>query len=57
MSMDQVDEPEKITRIEVIGDGGRLLVKWGIRLEDIQIQDYGRTLKIFIRDRDDRNRN
>lgn len=55
--MDQVDEPEKITRIEVIGDGGRLLVKWGIRLEDIQIQDYGRTLKIFIRDRDDRNRN
>lgn len=40
-----------ISRIEVIGSQGRAYQRWNIVLDTIQIQDEGRTLKIFIYDK------
>ena len=42
----------KITRVEVIDDdeGGRVYSKWDVRVQT-DIQDDGRTLKIFVRTR------
>jgi hypothetical protein len=39
---------DKITRVEVIDDSGRAYVKWDIDKVLIDIQDDGRTLKVFV---------
>ena len=41
---------EKITRLEVIEAGERKYNKWDCEIEQ-SIQDNGRTLKIFVKDR------
>jgi len=41
------------TRLTVVSDGGRMLEEWGITNVNVVIQDDGRTLKIFYRDRKD----
>lgn len=42
-------ELNKVTRFEVIDESGRLLVRYDIQLE-AQVQDEGRTLKVFLKD-------
>jgi hypothetical protein len=37
---------EKVTRLEVIAEDGRVLVLYGVKV-DLSIQDDGRTLKVF----------
>ena len=37
-----------ITRIEVISNSGREYVKYGVKYVEPQIQDSGRTLKLFF---------
>lgn len=37
-----------ITRIEVISNSGREYVKYGVKDVEPQIQDSGRTLKLFF---------
>lgn len=39
---------KKVTRVEVISEKGRILVRWNLKNVETQIQDEGRTLKIFI---------
>jgi len=39
---------DKITRVEVIDDSGRAYVKWDIDKVLLDIQDDGRTLKVFV---------
>lgn len=39
---------DKVTRFEVIDEAGRILVKYGIRIDFVSLQDDERTLKIFI---------
>jgi hypothetical protein len=38
---------DKVTRFEVIDDLGRVLVRYGIRIE-LHLQDDDRTLKVFL---------
>jgi hypothetical protein len=38
---------DKVTRFEVIDDSGRVLVRYGIRIE-LHLQDDDRTLKVFL---------
>jgi hypothetical protein len=40
-------DPTRLTRLEVIGEDGRLLVFYG-RMKNFDLQDQGRTLKIFL---------
>ena len=40
---------DKVARLEVIDDTGRILVKYGIKIQDILIQDNGRTMKIIVK--------
>lgn len=40
--------PEPVTRVEVIDKTGRAYVNWKCNLVQLQAQDEGRTLKIFI---------
>jgi hypothetical protein len=42
-------DPARLDRLEVIGNGGRRLVFYG-RMKDFDLQDQGRTLKVFIDD-------
>ena len=40
---------EKVTRVEVIDDTGRAYVNWNIdNVVSVQLQDNGKTLKVFI---------
>ena len=41
-----------ISRIEVIDNSGRVYVNWGIKDYRLFIQDEGRTLKVFISNKD-----
>jgi hypothetical protein len=41
----------QITRVEVIGTHGRELVKHDVTDVQISIQDDGRTLKLFLKDK------
>lgn len=47
-------ETTKVTRIEVIDHGkesspfGRVFSKWGCKTVELQVQDDGKTLKIFL---------
>jgi hypothetical protein len=38
---------DKVTRFEVIDDSGRVLVRYGIKIE-LSFQDDDRTLKVFL---------
>jgi hypothetical protein len=40
---------EKVTRFEVIDDEGRAYVAYGVKVELLDFQDDGKTLKIFIK--------
>ena len=40
-------DPRRLTRLEVIGPEGRRLVYYGT-MKDFDLQDTGRTLKIFL---------
>lgn len=42
------NEPEKITRLEIIDEDGRKLVKNNIKLLQYSLQDNGKTLKLFV---------
>jgi len=39
---------DKVTRLEVISENGRELVKYGVNVE-LQLQDEDRTLKVFTK--------
>ena len=41
----------RITRVEVIGTHGRELVKHDVTDVQISIQDDGKTLKVFLKDK------
>jgi hypothetical protein len=42
------DAIKDVTRVECIdGAGGRAFTRWDLRKMEVQIQDEGRTLKIF----------
>lgn len=43
-----ITQLESVTRVEIIDNHGRSYVKWGLRDVQIQIQDDGRTLKLFL---------
>ena len=49
LKYDQKYEPNtsKVNRFEVIDDNGRLLVKYGVKVE-LSFQDDDRTLKVFL---------
>lgn len=48
----------KVTRVEVIDTNGRAYVHWGKNsIVEIQLQDEGRTIKIFISKRNNDNNN
>lgn len=40
-----------VTRVEVIEAGGRVAVRYGVSVE-VHVQDEGRTLKVFLTERD-----
>lgn len=42
-----VGEPEKVTRVEVIDETGRVFTRWNTSIE-LAYQDDGRTLKVFV---------
>ncbi len=42
-----------VNRLEVIDGDGRSYVKYGITEVEFSLQDYGYTLKIFIREKGD----
>ena len=46
----QIELPtyDKVTRLEVISENGRELVKYGVNVE-LQLQDEDRTLKVFTK--------
>lgn len=46
----RIDE-SKITRVEVITPKGREFSKWDCKIKMVDIQDEGRTLKIFLEDK------
>lgn len=43
---------KRVTRFEVIDEKGRAYVRWEARIE-LSYQDDGRTLKVFVKDRED----
>jgi hypothetical protein len=47
----KVNKLEDITRVEVIEDGYRKYVNWKVTDVMISIQDNGRTLKIFAKEK------
>lgn len=44
-------DTSQVTRVEVIAGTGRLLVRYDVRAE-LSLQDDGRTLKVFLTDRE-----
>ena len=48
-------DASKITRVEVIDETGRAYVKWNCKVEE-SIQDQGRTLKLFVSEEDEINK-
>jgi hypothetical protein len=46
--MKPIQDAEQATRLEVIGNTGRLLTKWNLNSILVSVQDDGRTVKIFI---------
>jgi hypothetical protein len=50
--MEELSDTTKVTRVEVINTSiqeGRVFVKYGLKDVTIELQDEGRTLKVFIR--------
>jgi len=51
----KMPNPQKrVTRFEVVDENGRAYVRWKVRIE-LSYQDEGRTLKVFVKDREDEN--
>jgi hypothetical protein len=50
-NLNTVEELERVTRVEVIDGHGRSYVHYNADLVEYSIQDNGRTLKIFIKDK------
>jgi hypothetical protein len=48
---DGVYDLETVTRFEVIDENGRVYVRHGVRVE-LSPQDNGRTLKVFIHEKE-----
>jgi hypothetical protein len=46
---------DKVTRFEVIDDSGRVLVRYGIKIE-LSFQDDDRTLKVFLTSKNNSNK-
>ena len=44
---------ERVTRVEIIDDTGRKYVNWEVDNVIISLQDAGRTMKIFIDNKED----
>ena len=42
------EDARKVTRFEVIDEGGRAYTRWGVKI-DLSYQDDGRTLKVFVK--------
>ena len=42
----------KVTRVEVIDKNGRSYTNWDVKSVELQLQDDGRTLKLFISEQD-----
>lgn len=40
---------QDVTRLEVIGDSGRLLTLSGVSVAQVQLQDDDRTIKVFVK--------
>jgi hypothetical protein len=40
---------DKVTRVEVIGDSGRLITLWDVKDVRIDLQDEEKTLKVFLK--------
>ena len=45
-------DSEKVTRFEVIDNGGRVYTKYDVNIE-LSYQDDWRTLKIFVNEKED----
>jgi len=45
---DTIEHYKNITRVEVIGKGGRVFTEYNAHSIDISFQDEGRTLKVFL---------
>lgn len=43
---------DKVTRVEIIGNKGRSYINWNCNIDDIQLQDNNRTMKIFINNKE-----
>lgn len=43
----------EVSRIEVIDGGGRAYTQWGVEAVEVHLQDDGRTMKIFLRKKDE----
>lgn len=48
---DRIEQPEKVSRFEVIGDDGRLISISNVAIE-LHYQDDGKTLKVFLGSRE-----
>jgi len=46
---------DSVTRVEVIDKDGRSYSNWAVNNLQLQLQDEGRTLKIFITEQDSSN--
>lgn len=44
---------DKVTRLEIIDEKGRAYTRWNIEIEGCMMQDDGRTMKIFIKPREE----
>ena len=47
-NLDFIESHPLVTRVEVIGDEGREVVKYGMEGISISFQDDGKTLKVFL---------
>lgn len=47
---EDIDGLDKVTRFEVIDSSHRVLVRYGLTYVRAQLQDGGRTLKVFLLD-------
>lgn len=47
-----VDKTTKVTRVEIIKNGkGRMFVDMDCEIDDIQLQDNNKTMKIFLKNK------
>ena len=46
--LNELNDVEKVTRLEVIDESGRAYVRWNLESIQVSFQDNNRTLKIFV---------